>query len=213
MTLGEIIELESSQDDRYLVGNPSVSYFKKLYKRHTNFAMSTKKFKFDNIEPKFGQTFTCTIQQNNSSNINGDLLKDLFLCIELPELTKKFLNEPPENSDNKPLEGYKLEHPRGNGNTLTNDQYLNKQYLNQNSIISWVNSIGHAIIDKVEILFGDIPIDSHTGTWLEIWNEIKGGNKEINEIMLGKYEEWYTKGIFENSGAKKSNNSTSILVL
>ena len=87
MTLGEIIELESSQDDRYLVGNPSVSYFKKLYKRHTNFAMSTKKFTFDNIgnntgqeQPKFGQTFTCTIQQNNSSNINGDLLKDLFLC-------------------------------------------------------------------------------------------------------------------------------------
>ena len=37
---------------------------------------------------------------------------------------------------------------------------------------SWVNAIGHAIIEEVSIEIGEKEIDKHTGEWLHVWSSL-----------------------------------------
>ena len=66
--------------DIYLICNPQVSFFKKVYKRHTNFSIEYHKFFLDS-DPEFGKPNRVTIPKR------GDLIKNLYLHIELPDLT------------------------------------------------------------------------------------------------------------------------------
>lgn len=53
----------------------------------------------------------------------------------------------------------------------------------------WTNSIGHALIDYVEISIGNHVIDKHYGLFLEIWNELTR-NPVFNSTensLIGKY--------------------------
>jgi hypothetical protein len=75
---GGLLQLVAvGKQDVYLTGNPSISWFKAVYRRHTNFAVESKRMYFDG-SPDFGQRFTCLIPRA------GDLLGPLFLEIELP---------------------------------------------------------------------------------------------------------------------------------
>lgn len=65
--------------DIYLIGNPNYSFFKKVYKRHTNFVQESIRCVADGI-PNFGEKLTLTVPRN------GDLLKDVFIEVDLPEL-------------------------------------------------------------------------------------------------------------------------------
>ena len=58
--------------DIYLTGNPSITFFKTIYKRHTNFAIETIEQTI-NGEERFGSELTCTL------NLNGDLITKIYL--------------------------------------------------------------------------------------------------------------------------------------
>ena len=46
--------------DFYLTGNPQITFFKSVYRRHTNFACESIRQSFnENID--FGKKFTCTV--------------------------------------------------------------------------------------------------------------------------------------------------------
>ena len=66
--------------DVYLTGNPQITFFKVVYRRHTNFAMESIENPF-NGSPGFGKTVTCTIQRN------GDLIYRMYLQATLPKVT------------------------------------------------------------------------------------------------------------------------------
>ena len=66
--------------DIYLTGNPQITYFKVVYRRHTNFAIEAIEQTF-NGTTSFGQTATCTISRN------GDLMYQTFVRINLPGVT------------------------------------------------------------------------------------------------------------------------------
>jgi len=66
--------------DVYLTGNPQVTFFKIVYRRHTNFAMESIENPF-NGAPNFGKKVTCTIQRN------GDLIYRMYLQATLPKVT------------------------------------------------------------------------------------------------------------------------------
>lgn len=53
----------------------------------------------------------------------------------------------------------------------------------------WTNSIGHAIIDYVDIEIGGLTIDRHYGLYLEIWNEltVKPGIRSAEDSLIGKF--------------------------
>jgi hypothetical protein len=58
--------------DIYLTGNPQITFFKVVYRRHTNFAMESIEQTF-NGATGFGRRVTATISRN------GDLIKDMWL--------------------------------------------------------------------------------------------------------------------------------------
>lgn len=66
--------------DIYLTGNPEVTFFKVMYKRHTNFAMESIEQTFSGAVD-FGRKVTATIARN------GDLINQIYLQVDLPALT------------------------------------------------------------------------------------------------------------------------------
>ena len=66
--------------DIYLTGNPQITFFKVVYRRHTNFAIECIEQTF-NGAADIGRRFTCTIARN------GDLLHRLYLQVDISALT------------------------------------------------------------------------------------------------------------------------------
>ena len=64
MTGGGLMQLVAyGAQDVYLTGNPQITFFKVVYRRHTNFAMESIENPF-NGAPNCGKTVTCTIQSD-----------------------------------------------------------------------------------------------------------------------------------------------------
>ena len=120
--------------DLYLTGNPTLTYFVSVYKRHTNFAIESVQQLFHG-DTDFGKKVRCHIQPIAS------LINQIFLDIKLPSLA--------------PNQELDLDEPGS------------VQY-------SWINSIGHAIIDQYEIIVGGNTVDRQFGQWLEIWSHKEG---------------------------------------
>ena len=81
MTGGGLMQLVAyGAQDVYLTGNPQITFFKVVYRRHTNFAMESIENPF-NGSPGFGRKVTCTIQRN------GDLIYRLYLQATLPQVS------------------------------------------------------------------------------------------------------------------------------
>ena len=89
---GGLLQIASfGSEDIYLTRNPEITFFKKVYRRHTNFSLEMKNISLNQI-PTYGEEFTVTI-----GNI-GDLLNQSFLEVDLPlikfyEETPQFLND------------------------------------------------------------------------------------------------------------------------
>ena len=65
--------------DIYLIGNPQITFFKTVFKKHTNFSLESMQQTIDG-RPDFGQQIQVTIDRK------GDLVKDIILDILLPIL-------------------------------------------------------------------------------------------------------------------------------
>ncbi len=63
--------------DVYLTGNPQITFFKVVYRRHTNFAIEAIQQTF-NGTAGYGQTVNCQISRN------GDLINRVYLQVLLP---------------------------------------------------------------------------------------------------------------------------------
>ncbi len=66
--------------DIYLTGNPQITFFKVVYRRHTNFAMESIEQTFSG-DVALGRRVTAVISRN------GDLIKDMWLEIQWPATT------------------------------------------------------------------------------------------------------------------------------
>jgi hypothetical protein len=83
MTGGIMQLVTQGAQDIYLVGNPSITYFKTVYKRHTPFGTEYIDLFFDPAA-----TFTPTQQTKATCKIdrNGDLLYDTYVTYQLPAI-------------------------------------------------------------------------------------------------------------------------------
>jgi hypothetical protein len=118
--------------DVYLTGNPQITFFKVVYRRHTNFAMESIEQTF-NGTGDFGRKVQCPVVRN------GDLITKMYLRVTVG------------NGDSSALP--------------STSNYYNARW-------AWVTSLGHALIDNVELEIGGTRIDKHWGEWLTIWNEL-----------------------------------------
>ena len=122
---GGLLQLVAQgKQDVFLTGNPQITWFKFVYRRHTNFAIESIEMYSDN-KPDFGKKVSWLIPRS------GDLLGPVFLELDLPALT-----------------------------------------LTTGERVSYVNSVGHAIIEEITITIGEQEIDRQTGEWMEIWSNL-----------------------------------------
>lgn len=142
---GGLLQLVAQgKQDVFLTGNPQISFFKMVYRRHTNFAIESQPMYFDGT-PSFGQRITCLIPRR------GDLLGSIYLDVLLPRLTL-------QDSSNTP--------------------------------VSYVNAIGHALIQEITFEVGEQEIDRQTGEWMEIWTQLSTppGQRDALNAMIGRID-------------------------
>jgi len=83
---GALVELKAKgSEDINLIGNPSISFFKSVHKKHTNFCRFEKKNIFYG-QPNFGSKYTCKVERY------GDLLTKMWLQIILPPTGDNFIS-------------------------------------------------------------------------------------------------------------------------
>ena len=77
---GGLIQLVSiGCEDLYLTADPQVTFFKMVYKRHTNFSQELIPQLYNSV-PDFGKRVTCKLSKN------GDLINRIYIYIELPNI-------------------------------------------------------------------------------------------------------------------------------
>ena len=77
---GTLQLLTVGYQDECLIGNPKISFFRQVYRSHTNFAVQTFPIRMDGIHD-FGRRLTCVLPRQ------GDLVNRLTLRFELPALS------------------------------------------------------------------------------------------------------------------------------
>ena len=83
--------------DVYLTGNPQITFFKTVYRRHTNFSIESIKQTF-NGTADFGNEVSTTIQRN------ADLIGKIYLETTLPEIN---VSEAISTTDNTTYKGFR----------------------------------------------------------------------------------------------------------
>jgi len=79
MTGGLIQLMALGNEDLYLTSDPQITFFKMVYKRHTNFSVESVPQNF-NSKPDFGKKITCTLGKN------ADLISQIYLVVTLPQI-------------------------------------------------------------------------------------------------------------------------------
>jgi hypothetical protein len=136
----------TGRQDIYLSGNPQTTFFKQVYRRHTNYSIESCRIDFDGAAD-FGKVVVATIPRK------GDLLNTLMLEIVLPML--------PQSSP---------------GRVDT----------------SWVNGIGHAMLEYISLEIGGKEIDRQYGEFLHIMTELQvDASKRVGFNNMIGYQEAY----------------------
>ncbi len=161
---GGLLQLVSTgRQDIYLSGNPQTTFFKQVYRRYTNFSIETQRIPFDTAVD-FSKLITTTIPRS------GDLLSQLVLEVRLPKLTPQ---GPVTSSGCSGVQ------------TVTPFDYTDTtpQY-------SWVNGIGHAMIEYISIQIGQQEIDRQYGEFLHIWTQLctPGSKRAGVNNMVGQLD-------------------------
>jgi hypothetical protein len=165
---GGLLQLVSvGRQDIYLSGNPQTTFFKQVYRRHTNFAIETQRIPFDTAVD-FGKLITTTIPRS------GDLLSQLMLEIRLPMLDSTGTVEP----------------ATGCSGVQTSTPF---NYMDDTPKYSWVNGIGHAMIDYVSVQIGQQEIDRQYGEFMYLWTQLTTpGAKQKGIYYMTGQQEVYT---------------------
>ena len=73
--------INTGESDKYFTGNPKITFFKTVYRQHTNFGIESVRQDFNKI-PILGHENSVKISRN------GDLINKVYLIIELPKIKK-----------------------------------------------------------------------------------------------------------------------------
>jgi hypothetical protein len=151
-------------------GNPSMTHFRAVYRRHTNFAMEHIRMSFtsSNLDFVFNgtRTLTCKIDRY------AQLLHDTYLVLTLPDIWSPMVylgpNTPP---------------PTGYDSACTAIGYE----------FQWIKNIGYNLIDHIEIVANGVKLQSLTGEWLKMYSYFThdGTKRGVVDQMVGNVPEIY----------------------
>jgi len=150
-------------------GNPSMTHFRSVYRRHTNFAMEQIRMPFTASNLEFSTTGTRTI----SCRIDryAQLLHDSYLILTLPDIWSplKFLNGAVAPT------GY---------DARTNSIGYEFQ---------WIPNIGYNLIDHVNLTMNGQVIQSLRGEWLKMYSYMThdANKRKTVDQMVGNVPQIY----------------------
>ncbi|BCS83100.1 putative capsid protein [Cotonvirus japonicus] len=139
--------------DLYLTGDPQITFFKLVYRRHTNFSIESIEQNFSS-KANFGETVGCTLSRS------GDLVSKIFVCVDIPSIPDFF-------------------------DITTGETDNIKKF-------AWVNNLGYALINDVNIEIGGKQIDKQYGEWMFIWSQVSNRHDEALSKMIGNLPEIFT---------------------
>lgn len=162
-----LASIQGTGDDILSI-NPQITFFKKVYKRHTNFGLETREItNSTNSSVNFGQSVTYTIDKS------GSLINNMYIEFTLPPAINTNGNDGTDDITKGPDDG-----------AVDNwDQYC-----------CWVNAVGFAILNEVKLEIDGNTIDKHNGLWYDIWNELTDINRK-EWSLVGKRDDTETPGI------------------
>lgn len=156
-------------------GSPSMTHFRAVYRRHTNFAMESIRMSFTASNLEFSTTGTKTL----SCRIDryAQLLHDTYLVLTLPDIWSplKYLGS---GTPTLPS-GY------GAGTaTQTTPNSLGYEF-------QWIENLGYNLIDHVEITLNGQAVQTLRGEWLKLYSYMTHDRNKrlIVDQMVGNVPE------------------------
>jgi hypothetical protein len=131
--------------DVYLIGNPQITFFKTIYKRHTNFSMEAFQISYD-AKPTWGNRTTFTITRY------ADLIYTMIVEIDIPKIYSVYTADSAWVGVGKNPTDFNTPDAKGS--------------------ISWVNNTGHASVLYYDLKIGGQLIDRQYSEWMEIWTQL-----------------------------------------
>ena len=152
---GGLIQIASyGIHDIFLIGNPQITFFKTIYRRHSNFSMEYIEEQLNGTQ-NYGGYLSCILSKS------GDLLHKLYLKINIPEINldkSTYTDTDPNNNNN-----YKIEY--NNFNT------------NVNNIIYFINQTNYYIIQP---LYKLLDINANKLKYSDILAKYKVAKNKMN---------------------------------
>jgi hypothetical protein len=148
-------------------GNPSMTHFRAVYRRYTNFAMESVRMDFSSANLDFGvtakRTLSCRIDRY------AQLLHDTYLFVTLPDIWSPMVavSTYPEGYDPEcSAVGYEFQ---------------------------WIKNIGYNMIDRVDLVANNVVIQSLTGEWLKMYSYLThdAAKRRVVDQMVGNVPDIY----------------------
>lgn len=168
---GGLIQLVGVGAQNELVnGSPTMTHFRSLYRRHTNFAMEHIRMSFTSSNLELSTTGTRTI----SCRIDrySDMIHDCYLIFTLPDIWSPLRTIPLGTS---PPAGYPDD---------TSAIGLEFQ---------WIKNIGYNMIEHVDITMNGQQIQRFSGEWLKLYSYMThdANKRKIVDQMVGNIPDLY----------------------
>ena len=196
MPYGEMQLMAYGSQDLYLTGNPSITFFKAVYKRYTNFANEYIRQQFE-TSPSF-QPMTRTLAKCKIDR-NADLIGDIYLVYDLPNI-------------------YSTPEYQTNSTTSETDKDYIEVEPSTPAYFRWISHLGENIIYKVSMFVDGLLLDEQFGIWMDIWNELTlpiGKRKAYNN-MTGNISNLNNpvnyNGSYEDQGTRASINAYRLYI-
>ena len=167
---GGLLQLVATGAQNELVnGTPSMTHFRAVYRRHTNFALEQIRMPFTASNLEFAVTQTRTI----SCRVDryAQLLHDCYLVVTLPDIWSPLktigASAPPSGYD-----------PRSNA--------IGYEF-------QWIKNIGYNLIDHVDIVMNGQVIQRLRGEWLKMYSYMthNADKRAVVDQMTGNVPELY----------------------
>jgi hypothetical protein len=168
MTGGLMQLVGKGAQDQLVVGNPSFTHFRSVYKRHTDFAMEHFRLVFKTTNLNLPTSGSLTLRAKVERY--AQLLHDCYLSVTIPNI-------------------YSPVSPVTPGlNTRLNASATGIGYEFQ-----WIRNLGYNMINYVAVLVNGQEIVRHTGEWMKLYSTLKfdANKKEILNRMMGNVPELY----------------------
>ena len=167
--------------DQYITVSPEMTYFKQKYKRPTNFSMQSVETTFVSTPPL---TIASRVQYTCKIPRVGDLLKDVFLALQLPDI-------------------YVEKNP-GDGPYYDNGS----QAVQGQPRFRWIPKIGNYIVYSYSLVADTTVLDQKWGEFDDVWNDLTMPLDKLTTYnrMIGNEALFEIPNVYKKSVIVSRNN-------